>query len=148
MGVQCEGWRRPECLEIAQNCSKLLKIAQKALFTRFTEVKGRPCFHSWSRLRGNEAHTPDPDLESFKTSLDMLSQRRKVALVRSCRLAPSSAQRGAARCFEWETRTRGQTIQQRSTQAQHAHVLPAFKIGVLSLAGARAPPSSPALGYQ
>jgi len=29
MGVQCEGWRRPECLEIAQNCSKLLKIAQK-----------------------------------------------------------------------------------------------------------------------
>ena len=26
-------------------------------------------FHIWSRLRGNGDHTPDPDLESFKTRL-------------------------------------------------------------------------------
>ena len=30
---------------------------------------GKPDFHIWSRLRGNGDHTPDPDLESFKTRL-------------------------------------------------------------------------------
>ena len=33
---------------------------------------GKPDFHIWSRLRGNGDHTPDPDLESFKTSLRVI----------------------------------------------------------------------------
>ena len=40
---------------------------------------GKPDFHIWSRLRGNGDHTPDPDLESFKTSLqDVLVQSLPV----------------------------------------------------------------------
>ena len=35
----------------------------------------------WSRLRGNGDHTPDPDLESFKTSLRDVLTRDSLATV-------------------------------------------------------------------
>ena len=43
----------------------------------FSYVFGKPDFHIWSRLREFGAHTPDPDLESFKTRLrDILRRAR------------------------------------------------------------------------
>ena len=65
---------------------QLLKMVASGDLRAVLYVFGKPDFHIWSRLREFGAHTPDPDLESFKTRLrDSLTPRRGgSATLRQC----------------------------------------------------------------